>query len=291
MKKFPLTRIFMFAVALTVSTHLPGFAQLPNLGLGNLGNLGGGALATDFAALAKLFGDHKAFTAKLDVRVYDENEKDKASVPMDFARLDDKMRMELDAEQLVNAAMPGGSGAFLKQLNMDRIILTLRPDQEARFLTFPGIQSTLKNALTAAEKADFAKQPKLETTALGKETLDGRACVKSKVVATDDKGTQTEYTVWRATDLKDFPVQIITKEKKDTVIMRYKDVKLAKPDAKLFDTPADCKEYTDSKEMLQAVMMKMMNDAAAAAATTDAAPPATPAKPAAAPEKSDKSEK
>ena len=260
----------MCSVAMLAIASVSALAQLPDLAnFGNLLSFGGGAAATDFAALSKLFGEHKAFTAKLDVKIYDANQKEKTSVPMDFARLDDKMRMELETEQLVNQAMPGGSGALLKQLNMDRIIITIRPDQSARYVTFPGIQASLKNTLTKEEKADFEKQAKLESTDLGKETLDGRACVKKKIVATNDKGKTTEYTVWQATDLKDFPVQVSVKEKNDTVIMRYKDVKLAKPDAKHFDIPADCKEYTDTKEMMQAVMMKLMNDAAAAAATPE----------------------
>lgn len=265
--------MFMFIVAVLVGASSPATAQLPDLGnFGSLLNSGGGAAATDFAALSKLLGDHKAFTAKLDVKIYDADLKEKTSVPMDFARLDDKMRMELETEQLVSRAMPGGSGAFLKQLNMDRIIITLRPDLSASFVTFPGIQASLRSALGKEEKIDPAKQPKLESTDLGKETLDGRACVKKKIVATPDAGKQTEYTVWQATDLKDFPVQVKTKEKNDTILLRYTDVKLARPDAKSFDTPAGCKEYTDSKEMMQAVMVKLMSEAAAAAAT-----PETPA--------------
>jgi hypothetical protein len=196
------------------------------------------------------------------------------------------MRMEIEMEKLMDQTMPGGSGAVLAQLGMDRIILMMRPDKGSRYIVIPGIKSSLKNALTADEKGDFEKQPKFETTTLGKETLDGQACVKSKVTVTDAKGTQTEYTVWRAADLKDFPVQVMTKEKNDTVIIRYKDVKFTKPDAKLFDTPADCKEYADPKEMMQAFLAKMMSDAAAASAT-----PETPAAPEPAEKPKAKSEK
>jgi hypothetical protein len=260
------------AVVAALGVGLSGYAQMPNL---DAFSKIGGAAATDFATLAKLLGDHKEFTAKLDVRVYDRDQKEKVSAPMEISRLGDKMRMEIEMEKLTDSSLPGGNGSVLAQLGMDRIILLMRPDKGSRSIVIPGIQAILKNELTAAEKADFEKKPKFETTTLGKETLEGQACVKSKVVVTNDNGKVTEYTVWRASDLKDFPVQVMTKEKSDTVILRYKDVKFAKPDAKLFEAPADCKEYADPKEMMQAVVAKMMKDAAEASAAAE--PPATPA--------------
>jgi hypothetical protein len=222
---------------------------------------GGAGLGTDFVALTKLFGAHNAFTAKLDMRVYNKDQKETASVPMAFAKLDDKIRLDLDITQVKNDSMPASSGAALKMVNMDRIVVMVRPDQNLRYVIFPGIQSCLNNPLSAEEVASLGKKVKLETTAQGKETIDGQPCVKNKVVSTDEKGNQTEYTVWNATALKDFPVQIMTKEKTDTVIMRYKDVKFVKPDTKQFEKPADFTEYADAKDMMTAVMMKLATEA------------------------------
>ena len=89
-------------------------------------------------------------------------------------------------------------------------------------------------------------------------TINGHPCVKNQVVITDDKGEKHEATVWSATDLKDFPVRILSKEKDDTIIMNFKDIKLARPDAKLFEKPAGYTEYPSKEAMMQAVMMKMM---------------------------------
>jgi hypothetical protein len=85
--------------------------------------------------------------------------------------------------------------------------------------------------------------------------------VKNKVVITDDKGQKSEVTVWNATDLKDFPVQIQTAEKENTVVMRYRDIQFAKPDAKQFDAPAGFTEFGDVQQLMEGVMKKMLGSA------------------------------
>ena len=66
----------------------------------------------------------------------------------------------------------------------------------------------LPNADSAPTNGDY----KVETTEIGKETLDGHPCVKNKYVVTDNEGVKHESTVWNATDLKNFPVKIQTTE-------------------------------------------------------------------------------
>ena len=90
--------------------------------------------------------------------------------------------------------------------------------------------------------------------------------MKNKVVVTDADGHKDEATLWNATDLKDFPVQIMSTEKGDSVTIRYRDVQLAKTDAKQFATPTGYKEYDDIQSLMQGVMAKMMKDAGAAGA-------------------------
>ena len=240
-------------VLLLLLSGATGLAQLPGVG-------GASAPGTDFAILSRLFGEHKAFTAKSDVRVYDKTQNEKTSVAMTFICLDSKSRVEIDISQMKSKDMPPGAMAAVKQMGMDRLVTIVRPEKKARYLIFPGLQSYVNTPLTAEETAAFAKNPKIEKTALGKETLDGHACAKNKVITTDDKGTKTEFTVWNATDMKDFPIQIMTKEKDDTVIIRYKEIKLDKPDAKQFDVASNYKEYTDFLALTQAATMKMMNE-------------------------------
>jgi hypothetical protein len=259
MTSLPLHRKLVAVGALVLAACCTSLAQLPNLGMGGLGGKNDG-MSTDFLALARLFGSNTTFTAKLDMRVY-KDQKESASIPMNFAKLDDKIRLDLDATQIKNEAMPAGSGEIMKQAGLDRIIVTIRPDLNMRFVSFPGIQSCLQNPLSKEEAATLIEKQKLDCTVLGKETIDGHPCVKNKVVAASDKGKQTEYTVWNATDLKNFPVQILTKEKTDTIILRYKDVRFVKPDAKQFDLPTGFAAYTDPNDLMKALVMKMASEA------------------------------
>jgi hypothetical protein len=102
----------------------------------------------------------------------------------------------------------------------------------------------------------------METTELAKETVDGHACVKNKVVVTDEKGEKHESTTWNATDLKDFPIKIETTEQGTPMTMSFKNVKLAKPQASQFEPPAGFKKYDNFMTMMQEEMSKRMGGGA-----------------------------
>lgn len=242
-----LTALFASAVAAFAQMEMPGSTAGIN------------------AALAKLFGDVKAFSAKSEVQVFDKDQKEKVSMPMDFALLDGKMRVEVDMTRMKNKDVPAEAAASMKQFGMDRIVSVILPDKKSTYIIFPGMQSYVNMPLPKQDQETYEKNPKIEKTVIGKETLDGHPCVKHKVVITDDQGRHHEATVWNASDLKDFPVQILTKEKDDTVMLRYRQVQFARPDAKQFEPPADFKAYDDMQSLMQGVMMKMMGSGGAPA--------------------------
>jgi hypothetical protein len=134
----------------------------------------------------------------------------------------------------------------------------IRPDKKAIYVMYPNQKTVLNMPMSPEDAAAAEKTPKLEKTAVGKETVDGHACVKNKVVITDDKGKNLEATTWNATDLKDFPVQIQTKDNQNTTIVHFKEVQFAKPEAKQFEIPADYTQFNDPQEMMQGIMKKVM---------------------------------
>ncbi|HWH70522.1 MAG TPA: hypothetical protein VNT26_14135, partial [Candidatus Sulfotelmatobacter sp.] len=67
-----------------------------------------------------------------------------------------------------------------------------------------------------------------------------------------------EATTWNATDLKDFPILIQTKEKENTSSIRFKNIQLARPDTKAFDAPSGYTQYNNPQEMMQGMAKKMM---------------------------------
>ena len=113
-------------------------------------------------------------------------------------------------------------------------------------------------AFTAAAAAAAANDYTVETTDLGKETVAGHDCTKRKVTLTGKDSVKHEYTVWSASDLKEFPVKLVTTESGATVTMQFKDISLAKPATGIFDPPAGYAKYADATTMMRTEMMKRM---------------------------------
>lgn len=216
-------KIVLPALLVWFASGLAGFAQM-----------GPSSPPGMSAALTKLFGTTTAFSAKCDVRVLDKSQKEKMALPMDFALLDGRFRAEIDMTQMKGQELDAGTAAQMKQMGMDRIVSIMRPDKKALYLIYPGLQSYVNMPLPKEDADALAKEPKIERTVLGKETIGEHACEKAKVVITDASGKRSEATVWTAKYLNDFPVQIQMTEKDDTVILRYSNF--------------DCRiTYTDEK--------------------------------------------
>ena len=208
------------------------------------------------AALTRLFGDIKAFTARAEMRALDKAGKEVATVPMGFAMLDDKVRLEIDMNQMKSAQMPPGMGAQLKQLGLDRTVVVMTAQKKSMLVIYPALQAYVDMPMPDEAAAAVDRNFKIEKTPLGKETVDGHACVKHRVILTDAKGQKAEAMVWNASDLKDFPVQMQMNDKEATVVMRYKEIQLAKPETKQFDPPAGFTRHADMQQLMMIVMQK-----------------------------------
>src|SRR5437762_3731520 len=73
------------------------------------------------AAMIRLFGDIKAFSAKAELRVLDKSGKETITLPMTFALLDRKVRMDIEMTQMKGPQVPPEQVASLKQMAMDRL--------------------------------------------------------------------------------------------------------------------------------------------------------------------------
>lgn len=246
----------VFALIGLVASPAAGLAQLPSLNLGS----SGAAAGADFAILARLFGDHTGFTAKSDIRVYGKDQKETINTVMTFIYLDNKIRCEVDMTQMKHKDLPPGIAGQLKQLGMDQVVSIVRPDKQSLHVVYPKLQAYVTLPMPPDELETAAKA-KLTKERLGTETLEGQPCIKHKVTFLPPKGEKQELTVWQATNLKDFPVQTLTKRDEETVITRYRQVQFVKPDLKLFDPPADFKAYTDMQSFMQGVLAKIVGEA------------------------------
>ena len=218
----------------------------------------GGSSAPMNAAMLKMFGKNTNFTAKADVRMLDSSQKETMSMGFAMALLDGKMRADLDMAQIKNAMMTPQMVAQMKQMGADRTVYIVRPDLKANYVLYPSLKAYTKMPMSDADQQALGKEPTIKQTPVGKETIDGHPCVKNKVVVTDEKGQSQEATVWNATDLRDFAIQMQIKETNSNVIMKFKDVQFAKPNAKEFEPSAGYTKYQSIEEIQQVMMQKML---------------------------------
>jgi hypothetical protein len=210
------------------------------------------------AALTRLFGSNNAFTATATARLLDEKETETMSMPMSYALLDGKIRSEVDMTQVKSKQMPAEAGATFKQMGMDKMVSIVRPDKQMQFIVYPTARAYAEMPISKGQ-TNADQDLKIESTKLGTEIVDGHPCVKNKVTISSKDAEKHEAIVWNATDLKDFPVKMqMAQAGGGNLVMTYSNIKLEKPDAKLFEPPTDFEKHDSVEKLLQSVMMKML---------------------------------
>ena len=202
---------------------------------------------------ALLFGDNSSFTATMEVQSGSGSSPD---VSGKISVSDGKSRLDMDMTKTASGSS-AASAATLKAYGMDTIANISRPDKNVSYMLYPSLNAYVVSTTPQATPATAGKS-KVETTKLGTETIDGHACTKNKVVVTDDKGATHEYTVWNADDLKNFPLKFQQTEGGAESTITFKDVKLDKVDASVFDPPSGAKKYDNMGTLMQQEMMSRM---------------------------------
>jgi hypothetical protein len=240
---------------------------------------GGGAPGVS-AGFAKLFGSHTAFTAKVEAQVLDRTQKEFLRLPMTFAALDGRIRVDIDLAEMRSQVIPASAIASYKQTGLNRVTSIVRPEQKAMFIIYPGVQSYVNVPMSKAEAEASGANLQVQRTRLGEETVDNYPCVQHRVVVKNNKGDVVlEAVTWNATTLKGFPVRIATQENGNTTVMRFQQVQFVKPDLKQFAPVAGYAKYS-SVDGLMFAAAKKAEGTTGQASTRQAAPrgQAAPAK-------------
>lgn len=203
-------------------------------------------------SILKMFGEVKSFSAKGDIHMINSSGTEVSSMPLTMSMLEGKLRVDMDLSGMKNGTIPPNGMAMLKATGMDRMEMLISPETKGTMVIYPGLESYA----TVADES--LREGKTEKTDLGKETVDGHPCTKRKVTETKASGTPDEALLWVAEDLKDFPVKMEMKQKKNTIRIHFGSVTLAKPDAKLFEIPAGFTKYDSLQGLMQAAMVKMI---------------------------------
>lgn len=208
------------------------------------------------AAMLKMFGDVKAFTVKAEARILDKNSNVVSAIPMTLSMRDEKLRSDMDISLMKGGSIPPEAAAMMKQVGMDKMVTIVRADKKATLISYPGLKSYAEVPFSEGETVEG----KVVITDLGKDTIDGQACTKTKLSAADAKGRAQEAFVWHA-EGKKFPVQIQMEQRKNTLVLKFIEPKLETPEASLFETPGTYAKYNSVQELMQAAMMKMFSGA------------------------------
>ena len=259
-------------IAVLVASLAPAFAQLDGPGSTGVS-----------ASLIRLFGTNNAFTAQVEVQLLSKDNKEIISTPMTLTLLENKIRVEVDMARMRNKVQPDAL-ARVKPLGMDSVVSVIRPAQRASLILFPKLRAFVKLEMPSSESEAFLTRAKIERKNIAKEKMEGRPCVKQQVVISDDAGHKSEATVWTATDLRDFPVCVATKESEGTVVMRFRQIQFTRAETNKFEPPAGYIECADMQVLMAGPVTKFMRDNDTAVKTVTKTKGASP-KPAAATKK------
>jgi hypothetical protein len=221
------------------------------------GPMGGSPPGLD-PIMTKLFGSIKGFSAKAEMTM--TSPRGEMSVTVVYEMLGGKIRMDMDMASMMGAQMPPEAKAQMKMMGMDRMVNIMLPETHQLCVIYPGAQAYIEMPLPqAGPAADAAKESKVDYAEVGKETIDGHPCVKSKMTVDSGDGNIREGFIWAATDLKGFPLQIQFNDPRMPMTMRFKDVQMKEPDAAHFIPPTDFTKYNNPQELMQGVIQKKMS--------------------------------
>jgi hypothetical protein len=209
--------------------------------------------------LGKVFGKNTAFSATAHTTIKTAGGSELPAMEFSYAMLDGKVRTEMDLMKMHGSSMPPEATGQMKQIGMDRTVHIFLPEKKTAYMIYPSMKAyTEMNTAQVTGQKD-GHEPKIEKTDLGKETVDGHPCLKSKVVVTDEDGRKLESLVWQAADLKDFPIQTqITSEEGAVITTKFQDINQNKPSASLFEPPVEFKRYASMQELMMGNMQHMV---------------------------------
>jgi len=205
----------------------------------------------------RLFGDTKAFTAQVDVRVYGSDRKETLRAPMNFELLDGRMRMDFDMSSMQGSLIQPGVTKIMNQAGLNQVASIMRLDKRLIHLVFNRAQSYINLEIPRQEVEAAEANVQVQRTPLGKETIANRSCSKNKVVVKNAKGAALlEATTWNSEEMQGFPIQIMVQTKEGTTLLRFSQVKFTRPAASRFDPPRGFTKYEDQDALLLAAMQK-----------------------------------
>lgn len=208
-------------------------------------------------AVTKLFHANSAFSADMESQV-DVSADRIMKLPQKVAFDSGKFRVDMNFSDITGNAIVPALTNQAKAMGMDKSVTLFRPDTKISYSIYPDISAYAPTPFDDPDDGKPASAFRIKTRELGKETVDGHPCIKKKAVVRDDQDKTREFTIWNATDLKQFPIKVEMVKGGKTMRMLFRNVKLSKPDTTLFDLPANYKKFDSLNLLVQEAMMKQL---------------------------------
>lgn len=250
MKSFNFVKSLSLAGICLAALILPAavFAQAP----------GGQAAGGMNPSMTRFFGTNTNFVAKAEVHVLDKSGQETTSMSMGFEMLGSKIRVDINMAEVKSKEMSPEFAATMKQIGMDQMTTIELPEDKSIITVYPGLKSFTKSPMPKNEVDGAFKTYKTTSKHLAKETVDGHSCEKDEMTFVDDKGAQEHVVLWHATDLKGFPVQLQMTVDDSVMTMKFKDVKLGRPENSHFEAPGTMTSYEDLNTLMKDAVAKRM---------------------------------
>jgi hypothetical protein len=198
-------------------------------------------------SLSQLFAEQKFFSANLIMQVSKQFGAT-MSVPCKMSYSEGNSRVESDFTQAKGADSSPEMLERMKSSGLGKTIVIAHPRSAKSCTVYPDLYSYVEKP---AGKPFDPRRVLMKVDEVGKETLDGQPCVKKTVKMAAARTQPEEFTVWNATELKNFPLRIEILRGGAKVTLLFSNVVFEKPDAKVFEPPPDYVGFDSVSSMLE----------------------------------------
>ncbi len=200
--------------------------------------------------MEKLFGANPVFSATMQTKMDGPNGPMTVKTKMFFDH--ENSRTEMNMADAQGSSLPPDAVSQMQAIGMDKVVSISLADKKNIYVVYPNIHSYVGMEIPGS--GSDTNEFKTQITKIGDGTVDGHPCIENKAVVWS--GDQTnDFTVWNATDLKNFPVQITMSQQGVSVTISFQNVSFDKLDPSLFRPPANYTRYGTIQDLMQSAMM------------------------------------
>jgi hypothetical protein len=209
-------------------------------------------------ALLDVFATVPAFHGRIIIQVPNGASNPPSVFQGSLSALSGSLRLEVNSFD-PGTNMPADEVANLRQLHP---IYILRPDKNRMYTAFPTFKSYLETGYYKRSGDEPAAAPQISKGAPTKETLGDQPCAKTQWSVTEASGEHHDITVWTATNLNNFPIQLSI----DTppTLVNFQDLLVEPPEPGMFDPPEGYMRYSGMPDEIQKAIDKSHTNAPAA---------------------------